>query len=105
LDESGQLLDESSKHPFDFDGIRGELFMKGCLEDLKVSWRAADDIQFAGRTAGDGAEAGELRVTAPSAALGEFPALAKGFALDCALAFRAAGNLGCPHGPSAHERG
>jgi hypothetical protein len=31
---SRQLLNESGQHPFDFDGIRSELFVKSCWKEL-----------------------------------------------------------------------
>jgi hypothetical protein len=48
-------LDVSGQHPFDFDGIRGELFVKRCREELKVSGEQQTVLQFVGGTAGDGA--------------------------------------------------
>ena len=60
---SRQLLDESGQHPFDFDGIRSELFVKSCWKELKVFGEQQMILQLAGGTAGDGAETSELCTT------------------------------------------
>ena len=60
---SHQLLDESGQHPFDFDGIRSELFVKSCWKELKILGEQQMMLQPAGGTAGDGAETSELCTT------------------------------------------
>jgi hypothetical protein len=52
-------LNESGQHPFDFDGIRSELFVKSCWKELKVFGEQQMVLQFAGGTAFDGAETSE----------------------------------------------
>jgi hypothetical protein len=54
---SGQLLDECGQHRLDFDGICGELFVKGCWDELKVFGEQQVVLHFARRTACEGAEA------------------------------------------------
>jgi hypothetical protein len=63
-------LDEGGQHPFDFDGARGELFVKRCWKELKVSGEQQMVLQFARGTACNGTETSELCVTAPPAAPG-----------------------------------
>jgi hypothetical protein len=69
---SGQLLDESGQHPFDFNGVRDELFVKRCRKELKVFGEQRMVLQFARGTACDGAETSELCVAAPPATPARF---------------------------------
>ena len=61
-------MDENGQHAYDFDGIGGELFVKKRWKELKIFREEQMVLQFAGGTACDGAETGEVtqRISAGS---------------------------------------